>query len=409
MLKTHLLKLTSIFLAALLIAGLASFGCGPRAFSYAEEAETEPAEEAGETEAFDDPVAEPSEGSEGVGYGSTEVMEEPPEIVPEEETTDEEAAPEEDAAPARLPEPMGAPAGQTEAISRIAGLNRFATALEAAERLKTELGVETFDTIIIASGRDYADALSGSYLAYVKQAPILLAGGDTQELAEYVKTSLTEGGTVYILGGTAAVPGTVDDALDGIKIKRLAGDNRYVTNVKILKEAGVTGNDILVCSGTGFADSLSASAAGRPILLVGTTMVPKQREYLHDLTDSGYELDLYIIGGRGAINLRVEDQCKSFGTVTRIQGSNRYKTSVAVAEQFFPDAVDTVVLAYGEDFPDGLAGGPVAASVGAPMLLVKNDYTVDARTFAASKGAEYCIVMGGTALISDGSAAGVLQ
>ena len=80
-----------------------------------------------------------------------------------------------------------------------------------------------------------------------------------------------------------------------------------------------------------------------------------------------------------------------------------------MAEQFFPDEVDTVVLAYGNDYPDGLTGGPIAAAVGAPMLLVINEITGEARTFAADKGAAWCIVMGGTGLISDQAALGVIQ
>ena len=49
------------------------------------------------------------------------------------------------------------------------------------QELKEVLGVEKFETIIIASGANFADALAGSYLATVKSAPILL---DTAEQAE---------------------------------------------------------------------------------------------------------------------------------------------------------------------------------------------------------------------------------
>ena len=43
-----------------------------------------------------------------------------------------------------------------------------------AEQLKANLGVEKFQTIVVACGTDFADALSGSYLASVKNAPILI-------------------------------------------------------------------------------------------------------------------------------------------------------------------------------------------------------------------------------------------
>ena len=39
-----------------------------------------------------------------------------------------------------------------------------------------------------------------------------------------------------------------------------------------------------------------------------------------------------------------------------ITGKNRYETSAKVAERFF-SAPEGAVLAYGEDYPDGLCGG----------------------------------------------------
>ena len=59
-------------------------------------------------------------------------------------------------------------------VVRLAGANRWATSLKVADEMKYALDVDEFDTIIIASGMNFADALSGSYLAAVKKAPILL-------------------------------------------------------------------------------------------------------------------------------------------------------------------------------------------------------------------------------------------
>ena len=58
--------------------------------------------------------------------------------------------------------------------TRVAGENRFETAFVTADKMKEVMGVEKFDTIIVASGLNFADALSGSYLATQKRAPILL-------------------------------------------------------------------------------------------------------------------------------------------------------------------------------------------------------------------------------------------
>ena len=83
---------------------------------------------------------------------------------------------------------------------------------------------------------------------------------------------MNENGTIYILGGTGVVTQRFAESLGKYSVKRLAGSDRYETNQAILNEAGVSKQDILVCSGKDFADSLSASGTGEPILLVGDQM-----------------------------------------------------------------------------------------------------------------------------------------
>ncbi|MBR3052847.1 MAG: cell wall-binding repeat-containing protein, partial [Firmicutes bacterium] len=296
-------------------------------------------------------------------------------------------------------------------IERLAGPNRYQTAFEAADRLKKELGTDKFENIVIASGLDFPDALAGAYLAKVKNAPILLTNaGMAPTVAEYVKNNMASGGTVYILGGTGAVPEVMETALEGQKVERLAGSNRYMTNIEILKAAGVAGEDILVCDGKGYADSLSASAVGKPILLVnGNALLPDQKDYLEGIKGS-ISGSFYAIGGTGAVSDAVFDEIKTYasGTTDRVAGLNRYTTSVEVAKKFFPASVDRIVLAYARNYPDGLAGGPVAYSLNAPLLLVTDSAFVDAQEYTAAAGAKKATIMGGEALISDATAYSIL-
>ena len=57
------------------------------------------------------------------------------------------------------------------------------------------------------------------------------------------------------------------------------------------------------------------------------------------------------------------------GSVTRLAGSDRYATSVQVSRSAYGSS-DSVFIATGTNFPDGLAGGPVAALLPGPLLLV---------------------------------------
>ena len=292
---------------------------------------------------------------------------------------------------------------------RLAGDNRFETSLMVADLMKENLGVDKFDAIIIASGNDFADALAGSYLATVKDAPILLSWGkggrysylDTDNI-EYIKKNLSDNGTVYILGGEKAVPNSYETALKSYYVKRLGGANRFETNIMILKEAGVRKNDeILVCTSTNFADSLSASATGNPILLVwneGGKLFDVQKTYLSTLKNNTFT----VIGGTSAVSDKLIKVIKGYGTTTRLAGKDRFETSVLVAKRYFDDP-ESAVLAYARNYPDGLCGGALAYSMDAPLILTMTKYEDQADAYIDARGIKMGVVLGGTGLISSDS------
>lgn len=89
-------------------------------------------------------------------------------------------------------------------------------------------------------------------------------------------------------------------------------------------------------------------------------------------------------------------------TIARIAGSNRSATAIAVSARAFPEGARYVVLATERDFPDALAGTPLATTVNAPLLLTPPGYLPD--TVAAEikrLGAKNAIVLGGTSVVSN--------
>lgn len=58
--------------------------------------------------------------------------------------------------------------------------------------------------------------------------------------------------------------------------------------------------------------------------------------------------------------------------VRRISGTNRYATAVAVSKDSF-SLSKVVIVASGENFPDALVGGTLAAQIEAPILLVRKN------------------------------------
>ena len=302
--------------------------------------------------------------------------------------------------------PVDPPVVEESEVVRISGTTRYETGYKVADALKAELGVDKFDAIVVATGKNFADALAGSYLAVCKDAPILLTNGKADNVAqlhEYIKSNVSANGTVYILGGEGAVPATVE-AIDGYEVVRLAGKSRYETNLAILAEAGIEGDELIVATGKTFADSLSASAAKLPILLVkpGTVLSDEAKGIVVNMSK------FYIIGGEGAVSADIAAELAAYGEVVRVSGKTRYETSVAVANTFFTD-VEEAVIASGKNFPDGLCGGPLAAAMNAPLILTADGKTEAAADYMAENAIEAGFVLGGTGALADESVADVFS
>ena len=284
---------------------------------------------------------------------------------------------------------------------RLFGDTRYNTSLSVAEELKAALGVEKFENIVLATGKKFPDALAGGYLANHKAAPIILINDGNQAVIDYIKANLSDKGTIYILGSEGAIPASWISGLKGLTIKRLGGSDRYATNIEILKEAGVkAGSEILVATGKKFADALSASAVDLPILLVNglnNSLDKTQIDYLKGLGKCTF----HILGGEPAVSKGIENALKTYGSVDRISGPDRYATSVEIARKFYGDA-KSVTLAVGTNFPDGLCGGVLACKKGAPLLLTADKKEADAAipAFTSERGITSGYIYGGDNVLS---------
>lgn len=290
-------------------------------------------------------------------------------------------------------------AGDVNAM-RLAGANRFETSFLIADQLKDNMKVEKFDCVIVSSGTTFADALPGSYLAAVKSAPIVLtngSGAQEERTKEYIKSVIKPGGTVYILGGTSAVPASMEKGLDAYTVKRVSGSDRFRTNLEIFEAAGVPEDtEILVCTSKQYADSLSASATGKPILLVNKKLKDEQKSYLNRLSG----ISFCIVGGEAAVSQTIVAELSEYGNVSRLAGINRQETSVMVAQKYFPEA-ESAVLAYGWNYPDGLCGGPLAYMMKAPLILTNSKVYGFTASYTNAAYIDSGYVLGGSGLISD--------
>jgi Predicted protease len=90
-------------------------------------------------------------------------------------------------------------------------------------------------------------------------------------------------------------------------------------------------------------------------------------------------------------------------TTDRVAGLDRYATSVAIARKAYPSTARVAFVASGENYPDALAAGAVAAKLGGPLLLTGSTSlpaSVAAELSALHPSTVY--VAGGTGAVSTG-------
>jgi len=158
---------------------------------------------------------------------------------------------------------------------------------------------------------------------------------------------------------------------------RLSGADRFATAAAVSADRFAPGVPVVyVATGNGFPDALAGVPAaihdGGPILLTRAGSLPAAtRQDLARLSPGR----IVVLGGTGAVSDAVAAELAGYtdGPVTRIAGADRYATAAAVSQATFPDGAAIVYLATGENYPDALAGGPVAGLAGGPILLTTPD------------------------------------
>ncbi|WJE16927.1 cell wall-binding repeat-containing protein [Halobacillus sp. ACCC02827] len=279
-------------------------------------------------------------------------------------------------------------------IERISGADRYKTAAKIAIR---KTGGYPAADVVLATGTDYPDALAGAPLASWMDAPILLTKkGKLPQVTEYALETLdTE--RVTILGGTGAVSKDVENYLKknlGLEVERVSGTDRFETAAAIA-ELLPPSDAAIVTYGRNFPDALSAAPVaatyGLPILLTEKNSLPKATEkqlkqYEHS----------FAVGGRGAISAGV---FKKLPDAQRIAGSDRYETSVAVAETFEMDN-QFVQIATGADFADALTGS--VYTFGEPVLLTpKKQLAPSVKAYFEANETTFFRIFGGTGAVSE--------
>jgi len=136
---------------------------------------------------------------------------------------------------------------------RIGGQNRYETSVLLAGKVSS-------DSLIIANGDNFPDALSAASYAGIKQIPVVLTSKTMpSSVAEYCQR--TNPAHIIVIGGEGAVS-TESLTKSNLTIEtRLGGKDRFETNAKVIDymKNAIQSNDQFFVSGINFPDAVAGT------------------------------------------------------------------------------------------------------------------------------------------------------
>lgn len=189
--------------------------------------------------------------------------------------------------------------GYTEGrVLRISGQDRYATAANLAKRFKDP------DTIFVATGEDFPDALAASARAGSEGVPVLLVRRNSVPAATTAALDASDPKRIVVVGGRDAVSAKVYTELrsHGRRVERLGGANRYETAALLASHLSEVDN-VYVATGQDWPDAVTGGAAAAnhngTLLLSRPTRVP---QVTHDELMRLRAPSITILGGERSIS-----------------------------------------------------------------------------------------------------------
>ena len=275
---------------------------------------------------------------------------------------------------------------------RLSGSDRYHTAAAISQA-----GWEKAETVVLARGDQYADALAGVSLAFKEDAPILLTRPDSLHPATQAELERLEAKNVIILGGAAAVAQAVEDQLAdlGLNVERVRGANRHAppppSPAKWRPMAWIPpSSPMAATSPTPWPPPSYAAAAGYPILLTDNALPQETKDALKGL---GVKNTIVVAGPAIADSVLAE-----LPEPIRVKGANRlplrwpWRNISRSGRPLLPE--------HRLELADAITGSVLAAKKG-PLALVDRILTDDISDFLVANRVKSVCALGGTGSVSE--------
>lgn len=181
--------------------------------------------------------------------------------------------------------------------SRLAGQNRYETSIAVAKQFSN------VSEVVIATGEDFADALSIAAIAAYKNMPIILVpknniNSNTEAFIKNNRIAKT-----YVVGNSAIISDNVVQKFSNPE--RITGATKYDRNVNIINrfKSDIDGDMVFIATGNDFADALAGAAyaakTNSPIVLASNNLNTVTKNYLRSNLSNK---EICILGGEGAVS-----------------------------------------------------------------------------------------------------------
>ncbi len=207
-------------------------------------------------------------------------------------------------------------------VVRIAGEDQYGTAAAIVDYVTSVSGgvlAGSYQTVLVASGEGFADALVAGALAYRNGHLLLLSSPSAAPQVVLDAVAGVRANCVVMIGGTTALAPVVANDLSGVVasggcgVERVGGADRFGTAVQVADRfITVNGSprEPVVVSGVGFADGLIAAplaAADRPLLFTAPDLLAgPTHSWLRQYRNSIQEV--VVIGGTRAVSATVVNE-----------------------------------------------------------------------------------------------------
>lgn len=187
-------------------------------------------------------------------------------------------------------------------VKILGGSDASQTSINIANEL-SRLGVKISKAIIV--GGSGVDALSVSPIAGTQGIPILYSSGKSLShcVSDYLNGLESVLRKTYVIGGTGVISDAAASQLPGT-IDRVAGPNRYDTNIEVLKKfAGILSyRSTYLANGDTLVDALAvsplAAQSGSPILLTSQSLPAASSAY----AQANLSPNMVALGGESVVS-----------------------------------------------------------------------------------------------------------